>query len=220
MSGQQLVVLGGGEHARVVIEAARSIPGAWRVVGLADPGPVERTLALTGVAHLGDDAAFAARYLATDAGDRPWLVLGIGLPAGVNARAALVRRFGADAAWATVVHGAAWVSPSATVGAGTVVLAGAVVNAGATLGRHSIVNSAAVVEHDVTVGDGAHIAPGAVLGGGVIVGADAMIGLGAIVRDHVCVGAGALVGMGAVVVADVAPGATVTGNPARVAGDG
>lgn len=45
---------------------------------------------------------------------------------------------------------------------------------------------------------------------------DAWIGIGAIVLKGVRIGAGARVAAGAVVTADVAPGATVAGNPARV----
>ena len=40
-------------------------------------------------------------------------------------------------------------------------------------------------------------------------------GAGALIRQGVSVGEGAVIGMGAVVVKDVAPGATVVGNPAR-----
>jgi len=43
----------------------------------------------------------------------------------------------------------------------------------------------------------------------------ASIGSGAVILGGVTVGAGALVGAGAVVTRDVAPGATVVGNPAR-----
>jgi acetyltransferase EpsM len=215
-----LVVLGGGEHARVVIEAASTIPGAWHVAGLTDPRPAERTVALTGVTHLGDDDSFALRYGALEPAQRPLLVLGMGLPDGAAVRRKLASRFGSDLAWAVVVHRDASVSPSASLGPGTVVFAGAVVQAGAVIGRHVIVNSAAVVEHDVQVGDRAHVAPGAVVGGGAVIGEDAFVGLGALVRDHVIVGAGATVGMGAVVVADVPPNATVMGNPARVRDDG
>ncbi len=220
VSAQELVVLGGGEHARVVIEAALASPGTWRVTGLVDPTPAERTVALTGVPRLADDVAFATGFLAAPPAERPHLVLGIGLPGGAAARTALVAAFGPAASWATVVHPAGWVSPSAALGPGTVILAGAVVNAGAFVGAHVIVNSGAVVEHDARIGDRAHIAPGAVLGGGAAVGDGTMIGLGALVRDHVTVGAGAVVGMGAVVVADVPAGVTVGGNPARELGRG
>jgi acetyltransferase EpsM len=216
-----LIVLGGGEHARVVIEAARTLRDRWDVQGYVAPETdVDNAPATTPIdlPWLGDDAALAARLQELAPEDRPWLVLGFGggeTPGGLAARAAAAERFGPTARWASVVHATAWVSPSATLESGAVILAHAVVNAGARVGRHAIVNSAAVVEHDVVVGHGSHVAPGAVIGGATRIGEDAFIGLGARVRDHIEIGAGAVVGMGAVVVDSIEPGATVVGIPAR-----
>ena len=211
-----LVVLGGGEHARVVIDAARTQGDRWTVQGYVAPEAGAAPPAAN-LPWLGDDAGFAARLgdLAPDA--RPWLVLGFGggdIIGALAARSAITERF-PGARWATIVHAAAWVSPEATLESGAVVLAGAIVNTGAHVLRHAIVNSAAVVEHDVHIGGGSHVAPGAVIGGGARIGDHAFIGLGARVRDHIEVGAGAVVGMGAVVVESIAPGMTVLGVPAR-----
>ncbi len=215
MTPRPLAVLGGGEHARVVIEAARSRPDHWRVVGVVDLASVVRTLELLRVDHLGDDDAFVARYGALPEDERPWLVIGVGGAADPAARGRLAERFARATRWATVIHAAAWVAPSAAIGEGSVVAGAAIVNAGARVGRHAVVNSGGVVEHDVVLGDFCQLAPGAIVGGGAVVGEGAFIGLGALVRDHVAVGARALVGMGAVVVADVPPDTTVVGNPAR-----
>jgi acetyltransferase EpsM len=210
-----LVIVGGGEHARVVIEAARSRPDEWAIVGIVDPSPAARTRDLLEVEHLGGDAELIDRLERTEAERRPWCVLGFVGSDGVVGREDAVRRLGAAARWATVVHDRAWVSPSASLGEGSVVLAGAIVNAGAAVGRHAIVNSGAVIEHDVVVGEQVHVGPGAVIGGSATVGDGSLIALGAMVRDHIRVGSRATVGMGAVVVADVAPGVVVVGSPAR-----
>ena len=63
--------------------------------------------------------------------------------------------------------------------------------------------------------DAATRATGAEWGRPVTLGADVWIGGGAILLPGVAVGDGAIVGAGAVVTRDVAPGATVAGNPAR-----
>lgn len=210
-----LVIVGGGEHARVVIEAARTRPDDWIVVGVVDPGPASRTRELLGVEHIGTDADFADRLDRMEADLRPWCVLGFAGSDGGAGRSDAVRRYGSAARWATIVHDRAWISPSASVGEGSVVLAGAIVNTGALVGRHAIVNTRAVVEHDVVLGNHVHVGPGAVVGGGARVGEGAVVGLGALVRDHVHVGPGATVGMGAVVVADVPSGTVVAGSPAR-----
>jgi acetyltransferase EpsM len=215
VTARPIVVLGGGEHARVLIEAAWSCPTEWEVTGVVDPSPAPGAVIALGVAYLGDDETFAAQPPSLDGGpNRPWLVVGVG---GIDPRPrkALVARHRRSSEWATIVHASAWVSPTAELGAGAVVLAGATVNAGARIGHHAIVNTGAIVEHDVIVGSFGHVAPGAVIGGGTSVGEGVFIGLGARVRDHVTIGESAIIGMGAVVVGDVAPGASVIGHPAR-----
>jgi acetyltransferase EpsM len=116
---------------------------------------------------------------------------------------------------ATIVHPAAVVSRSATIGAGTVVMPGAVINAGAEVGRNCIVNTCAVIEHDCVIGDHVHISPRAALGGGVTVGRFSHVGIGATVLPGASIGDGAVVGAGAVVLRFVAPEETVVGVPAH-----
>jgi acetyltransferase EpsM len=210
VSGRPLVVIGGGEHARVVIEAARSGPDLWDVTGFVDPEPCAETAARLGVPRLGGD-----EWVGT-ATPRPWLVLGVGAVGVSRRRAQIVARYdGTGASWATVVHAAAWVSPTAVLEPGAVVMAGAAVNSGARIGAHAVVNTGAVVEHDVVVGEFAQLGPGAVVGGGAAIERDAYLGLGCRIRDHVRIGSEALVGMGAVVIGDVEARAVVVGVPAE-----
>jgi len=214
MSPDHLVVIGAGEHARVVIDAARSTPEDWVVDGVVDghDGPGKDA---SGLRALGDDTAYLARLADVAAADRPALILGVGAPGEPDRRRAIVARYAGLARWATLVHATATISPDASIAGGAVVLAGAVVGPGARIGPHAVVNSGAIVEHDVSLGAFGQIGPGAVIGGATRIGEGAFIGLGARVRDHVTIGAEAVVGMGAVVVADVPAGALVLGIPAR-----
>ena len=206
---QRIVVIGGGEHARVVIEAIRAGPTTGEVLGFVDPEPCEETARRLGVPRLGGDEALE-RHGGTLG------ILGFAALETRGRREEAVRRVSRLLdGWATVVHPSAWVSHTATVGEGTVIMAGAVVQTGARIGAHCVINTGAIVEHDAVLGEHAHLAPGATLGGAVRIGSLAYIGLGAAVRDHTSVGAGATVGMGAVVVRDVAAGARVMGVPAR-----
>lgn len=204
-----LVVLGGGEHAVVVAEAATSRPDQWELAGYASPAPsVRLERVVPGITWLGeDDAAATGRPDAR-------FVLGFGGGIRPGDRSVVVQRCD-GVAWARVIHATAWIAPSAVVEDGAFINAGAVIQSGAHVGPHAVVNSAAIVEHDVAVGAYAHLAPGAVVGGGSRIGAGAFVGLGARIRDHVTIGDGAVVAMGAVVVGDVAAGARVAGVPAR-----
>lgn len=207
-----LVVVGGGEHGRVVMEAAQALPKAWRVLGFVDPRPCDPTAALTGFPRLGDDCECPRLGVEQDA----WFLLGVGALEDAGIRAQIASRLDKSGIrWAALVHPEAWVSPSAVLEPGVFVGAGAVVQSGARIGRHAIVNTGAVVEHDVRIGAFSHLGPAAAIGGGVQIGERCRLGLGCRVRDHVCLGDGVVVGMGAVVVDDVKGELTVVGIPAR-----
>jgi acetyltransferase EpsM len=204
----RLILIGGGEHARVVAEAAAAM-GGMELVGFVDPEPCDETVRRLGVRRLGDDSALRQHPGA-------WGVIGIAGLGSLVARRRIVERLSpALEGWATIIHPRAWVSPTAGVEHGAVIMAGAVIQTGARVGAHCVVNSGAIVEHDVELGAFSHAAPAAVLGGGARVGEGTYLGMGAAVRDHVTIGAEALIGMGAVVVTDVAPGCRVLGVPAR-----
>ncbi len=207
---KDLIIVGGGGHARVVIETARSRPDLWNVIGFTDPRPCEQTAEGLGITHLGDDDGYAPNRLYS------WYVLGVG-GVGVSAvRRNVVARYGdAGSRWATVVDSGAFVSPTARIGAGTVIFSGAVVNSGATIGDHCVINTGAIVEHDVQVGSYTQIGPGAVVGGGTTIGSGSYLGLGCRIRDHISIGHRVLVGMGAVVVSPVEDEMAVAGVPAK-----
>jgi len=204
---RSIVVLGGGGHACVVVDAARA--AGWRVTGcLAPAAPV---FPAEFCPHLGGDDALegldpARVLLAVGVGS-------IGQPALRQRLFALGRAKGF--AFACVCHPAAAVAGSAVLGEGTQVLAGAVVQPFARLGENVIVNTRAVVEHHCRIGDHAHIAPGAVVCGAATIGAGAHVGAGATVSNNVEIGTGAVVALGAAVVRSVPAGATVKGVPAR-----
>jgi len=208
-----LIIIGGGEHARVVAEAARSQLDFWLLNGFIDPEPCASFERVLGIPRLGVDQDLIDR--AQREGEC-WVVLGVGGVSPANHRRKVVESYqGAKLRWAAVIHSTAWVSPTATVAEGVVVLAGATVNSGAVLGPHCVVNTGAIIEHDVMVGSFAMVSPGAAVGGGAVLEEDCFIGLGANVRDHVTVGRAATVGMGAAVVKSVAAGQMVAGVPAR-----
>ena len=201
----ELILIGGGGHARVVIEAARQA-GA-EVAGLLD---AKREIGdqVDGVPVLGDDAWLAE-------GDTGRFRFHVAI-ADNAVRARLRRRLAEfDADIAAIAHPAATVSASAAIGAGCFLAAGAIVNPGVRLADGAIINTGAQIDHDCQIGSDGHIAPGAVLCGFVRCGDRVLVGAGATIIQGVSVGGDATIGAGATVVRDVADGQTMTGTPAR-----
>jgi acetyltransferase EpsM len=204
----ELVLIGGGEHARVVLDAARR-QGTWSATGFVDPQPNPMLNAL-GLSWLGDDLAAMKALRGTRC------ILAVGGVAGTVRRQQVARKYdGLGVIWTSVVHPDSVVSESAEIREGVVVLAGAIINPGVRIAEHCIVNTGAILEHDVHLEPFAHVGPGAVVGGGATIGRGAYIGLGGRVRDHIRIGDAAVVGMGAVVTSEVAGGLVVVGVPAR-----
>ncbi len=206
------VVLGGGGHARVVIDALResktAVPSA-----VLDANRALWGTEVLGVRVAGGDEELPKLAQQGIAG----FVMGLGGTGDNGPRSRLFERARAQGLTPiTVRHPAAVCAESARVGEGSVLLAASVVNAGAVLGVNVIVNSGAIVEHDCVVGDHVHLATGAALCGRVRVGSLAHIGAGATVRQCLTVGEGALVGGGAFVSEDVAPWTVVGGVPATI----
>ncbi len=121
--------------------------------------------------------------------------------------------------WVTLVHPAAWIDPSARLGAGSYVAAGAIVNAEAVLGNHVIVDSGASVGHDCIVEDFVQLESGVRMGGGAYVSRGALCEIGSAVIPNCSIGAGARLGPRAVAIRPVPAGASYAGVPAKPAQD-
>ena len=113
------------------------------------------------------------------------------------------------------------VGDNVAVGEGSILQPFVMLTADIRIGRGFHANIYSYVAHDCVIGDFVTFAPGVKCNGNVHIGDRAYVGTGAILRQGtpdkpLLIGAGATIGMGAVVTKDVAPGATVVGNPARL----
>lgn len=205
------VMLGAGQHAKVVIDAMLAA-GMVRPCALIDSNPQLRGRLVFGVPVVGGDDQF--EQLIRQGVTR--FVMGLG-----SAGNAAVRRrvFELGRSWGleplTVRHPTAICSATAQILPGSQILAGAVVNTDAYLGENVLVNTGAIVEHDCVIGAHTHISTGAKLAGGVHVGEGSHVGAGAVIRQAIKIGARAVVGAGAAVVDDVDCDVVVAGVPAR-----
>ena len=195
-------VIGGGGHAKVVVQAV--LAAGRKVAAVFDDEPSLWGKTVLSVPITGPIARAA---------EKPQLPAIIAL--GDNRLRKSVAD-GLDLDWATIVHPSAYVGPSVELGAGTVVLPGAIVQLGTVVGNHAIINTAASVDHDCTIGDFSHIAPGVHLAGGVAVGSGVLMGIGSVAIPGITIGDGATIGAGAAVVDDIPNDVVAVGVPAKV----
>lgn len=143
-----LIIIGAGGFGVVVADLARQ-SGKYRQINFLDDGKV-------GEGILGKISAFHQfKSSSTE------MIVALG---NNNLRQQLLQELvGVGISLATIIHDRAFVSPSASVGAGSIVLPLALLNTGVEVGQGCIINCGAIVDHDCVIEDCCHIGPGAVI---------------------------------------------------------
>ena len=197
---KEIIVIGSGGHAKVVIDCIRC--AGDKIRGILDDEMAAGTQ-LLGIPVLGNVDSYVnypdCRFI---------------IAIGDNAvRKSIAAKLNVQ--WYTAIHPSAVVSEFATVGEGSMILPNAVINSCAEVGKHCIINTSSVVEHDNVIGDFAHISPKAALAGHVTVGELTQVGIGASVRQNTTICSGCLIGAGAAVVKDITEAGVYAGVPAK-----
>lgn len=197
MEQSDYILIGGGEHARVVLDIL--LTNRVKVNALFDP---KYTGQLFGVDQLGEYQS----QLFTSA----LAIVAIGNNSTRKKVATTVKH-----SFGCAIHSSSQISNFATIGEGSVLFHNSIVQANSTIGKHVIINTGAQVDHDCEIEDHVHIAPGAILCGTVTVGEGAMIGAGATIIPGITIGRWSVVGAGAVVTQNVPDHTMVVGVPAK-----
>jgi sugar O-acyltransferase (sialic acid O-acetyltransferase NeuD family) len=194
----KVILQGGGEHARVVLDCLLSM-GA-HVIGIFDP---KYSGDLFGVPQLG-------KYKPDFSPDAHAIVAIGDNPIRKKVASSTLHRF------TNAIHSSVIKSRFVSMGTGNMVLHGAIIQAQAKVGNHCILNTGSRVDHDCALSDFVHLGPGVTLCGCVSVGEGAFVGAGSIVIPGKKIGAWATVGAGSVVISDIPDYAVAVGNPAKV----
>ncbi len=205
-----LIVIGGGGHAREIIdvvEAINRVEPTFEFIGFAADGYYnEAEMSARGARYLGGVRESLKRVDAE-------YVIGIGSGEARRVIDGLASSMGRDAA--SLVHPESSMGFGVELGPGTVITAGARLTTEVKLGRHVHVNVNCTVSHDVRLDDYVTLSPGVNVSGWVHLCELVTMGTGSSTIDRVEIGAATLVGAGATVTADLPPGVTAMGTPAR-----
>lgn len=198
MEKRSVILQGGGEHARVVLDCL--LAQGVKVLGLFDP---KYTGELFGVPQRG----------VYDSNTEPSAHVVVAIGNNIVRKRVVEKT---NHKFTNAVHPSVIFSPYASMGVGNMILHGVIIQAQTKIGNHVILNTGAQVDHDCVINDYVHISPGAILCGTVAIGEGAFIGARAVIIPGKKIGAWTTVGAGAVVINDIPDYAVAVGNPARV----
>lgn len=207
---KQIIVLGAGGHAKVLIDAL--LIQKANILGIVDEDLTKVGTSIFGVPIIGNDASVLA-YSATSVS----LVNGIGSIGSTNERRRIFVQFkdkGYD--FFTVIHPSAIIASGVKLAEGVQIMAGAIIQTGCIIGKNTIINTKASIDHDGEIKEHVHIAPGATISGGAKVDEGTHFGTGAVAVQGIIIGKQCIVGAGAVVISDVPHNSMAVGVPAKI----
>lgn len=187
-----LFFIGGGGHASVALDIARSLQ--LEVAGYYDLSPTTLGIPYLGVTPIfhPDQEYFCA------IGDN-------------ETRQRIVSSAPSATKWKTLIHPSATIAFSSSIKEGSLIGMSAVVGSEAVIGSHVIINTSATIDHHCVIKEYSHIAPGVHLCGHVSVGSQTLIGVGSQVIPDVVIQDRVVVGAGTTILTNISKGRKVMG---------
>ncbi len=205
----EIILLGGGGHAKVLIDLINTSM-QFEISGILDT-QLEIGTKVLNVPVLGDDDLLSGLY---SKGIKN-VCIAIGSVKDNTRRRNLfdkVKQMGFLVPY--LLHPQAIISKNVRFSEGVQIMAGVNVQTDSLFKENTIINTGAIIEHDCSIGSHVHICSGVVISGGCTVGDGTFIGAGATVIQGINIGACVTVAAGAVVAKDVPDRSTVKGIPA------
>ena len=197
-SGRNLVLFGGGGHAKMLVDLLRQ-QTSFNLVGIVDDAipPGETVM---GVPVLGDSSCLEdllSQGIVLSAN-------GLGSTKNLESRIRVSERLRElGFILPAIVHPRSIVEPSTQLEDGAQILAGAYVGSEAVIEHDCVINTGAIVSHHCQIGPYSTISPGTLLAAEVKVGMRCLVGMGVKVNTGVRIGDGCQIGNGAIIHFDV-----------------
>ena len=115
----------------------------------------------------------------------------------------------------SLIHPSTIISKHVKIGKGVIINAGVIINVNSVIGDNTIINTGAIIDHEVTIGNHSHICPGAKLAGRVSIGKYCMVGIGSCIIDNIKIGNNVKVGAGSIIINNVVSNSTFVGVPGK-----
>lgn len=208
----ELVIIGAGDFGKEVawlVEDINRKAPQYKVLGFLDDDEVKAGQTINGYSVLGDTS------LLTKLNEERDVCAVIAMQDG-TARKEIVERFPDFQNWETLIHPAANISQTSTLGKGCIVCAGGNISVNTEIRDQCVFNIGVTVGHDNVIEDYVSVMSGSVLSGNVTLKEGAYLGSNATIVPGRTIGNWARIGAGSVVLRNVREQVSVMGVPAKI----
>lgn len=210
---EQIILVGGGGHAKSVIDAIKG-QNQYDIVGILD---VSDKLGeeLEGIKVIGVDEDLHHYY--QRGVKNAFITLGsVGNP---TLRIKLYNRVkSVGYRLPNIIDKSAIIAQSVQLGEGCFIGKAAIINSGSIIGNNTIINTGSLVEHDCAIGSFVHLAPRSTICGSVKIADNTHVGVNTTVIQGITIGKGSLIGAGSIVLKDIGDAIKAYGCPCKEVG--
>ena len=207
MEKEKIIIIGAGQHARVVLYNIEE-QDKYDVIGFLDSNDSRIGDFFEGKKILGNYQKEDLRKLSENIGTNKFFI-GFG---NMKYRKKVFEYF-INNGWEAVniIHPNAVISKKAKLGRGILIECGCLITPNPIIGDNVVINTGSQVNHDNIIENHVYIASGVVLSGGIKILDD-----GVIITLGCSVGENSLIGAGGVVTKNIPAGVVAYGNPCKV----
>lgn len=212
MEKEKIVIIGAGQHARVVLYNIEE-QNKYEVIGYLDSDDNRIGNIFEGKKILGNYQKENLKEFSKKIGTNKFFI-GFG---NMKYRKKVFDYF-INNGWEAVniVHPNAIVSKNARLGKGILIECGCLITPNPIIGNNVVVNTGSQVNHDNIIEDNVYIASGVILSGGIKIGENTLLDDGVIVTLGCSIGKNSLIGAGAVVTKNIPDEVVAYGSPCKV----
>ena len=212
MEKEKIVIIGAGQHARVVLYNIEE-QNKYEVIGFLDAADDKIGNIFEGKKILGNYQKENLKEFSKKIGTNKFFI-GFG---NMKYRKKVFDYF-INNGWEAVniIHPNAVVSKNAKLGKGILIECGCLITPNPVIGNNVVVNTGSQVNHDNIIEDNVYIASGVILSGGIKIGENTLLDHGVIITLGCSVGKNSLIGAGAVVTKNIPDEVVAYGSPCKV----
>ena len=212
MDKEKIVIIGAGQHARVVLYNIEE-QNKYEVVGFLDSNDNRVGEFFEEKEILGNYQKENLKEFSKKIGTNKFFI-GFG---NMKYRKKVFDYF-INNGWEAVniIHPNTVVSKNARLGKGILVECGCLITPNPVIGDNVVVNTGSQVNHDNIIENHVYIASGVILSGGIKIAENTLLDDGVIVTLGCSVGKNSLIGAGAVVTKNIPDGVVAYGSPCKV----